>query len=54
MTATETGGKVLENVFENIRKAAETTLKMQQEVFQQWSTLLANNHATINGDRQSS
>jgi hypothetical protein len=36
MTATETGGKVLENVFENIRKAAETTLKMQQEVFQQW------------------
>ena len=36
MTATETGGKVLENVFENIRKAAETTLKMQHEVFQQW------------------
>ena len=36
MTEAETGGKVLENVFQNIRKAAETTLKLQHEVFQQW------------------
>jgi hypothetical protein len=36
---TETGSKVLEDVFQNIRKAAESGLKMQQEIFQQWSHL---------------
>jgi hypothetical protein len=36
-SATETGSRVLEDVFQNIRKAAEANLKMQQEVFQQWS-----------------
>jgi len=38
-SATETGSRVLEDVFQNIRKAAEANLKMQQEVFQQWSQL---------------
>jgi hypothetical protein len=38
-TATETGSKVLEGVFQGVRKAAETNLKMQQEIFQQWSHL---------------
>jgi hypothetical protein len=33
----ETGSRVLEDVFQNMRKAAEANLKMQQEVFQQWS-----------------
>jgi hypothetical protein len=36
---TETGSKVLEGVFQNVRKAAETNLKMQQEIFQQWAHL---------------
>ena len=30
---------VLEEVFQNVRKAAEANLKMQQEVFSQWSSL---------------
>jgi hypothetical protein len=38
-TETESGSKVLEDVFQNIRKAAETNLKMHQELFQQWSHL---------------
>lgn len=38
-TAAETGSKVLEDVFQSIRKAAETNLKMQQEIFQQWTHL---------------
>jgi hypothetical protein len=40
-TATEapSTSKVLEDVFQNIRKAAETNLKMHQEMFQQWSHL---------------
>ena len=36
---TETGSKLLEDVFQNIRKAAETNLKMQQDIFQQWTHL---------------
>src|SRR5262245_66373074 len=38
-TATEPQSKVLEGVFQNVRKAAETNLKMQQEIFQQWAHL---------------
>jgi hypothetical protein len=39
-TATaETGSKVLEDVFQNIRRAAEANLKMHQEIFHQWSHL---------------
>ncbi len=33
----ETGSKVLDDVFHNIRKAAETNVKMQQEIFQHWT-----------------
>lgn len=33
------GSKVMEDVFQNIRKVAETNLKLQQEMFQQWSHL---------------
>ena len=33
------GSAVLEEVFQNVRKAAEANLKMQQEVFSQWSTM---------------
>jgi hypothetical protein len=36
---TETATNVYEQVFDNVRKAAEANLKMQQEVFRQWSTL---------------
>lgn len=39
MSKTENGGQVFENVFQNIRNAAEANLKMQQEAFQQWSSL---------------
>ena len=35
----ETGSRVLEDVFQNVRKAAEANLKLQQEMFQQWSHL---------------
>jgi hypothetical protein len=35
----EPQSKVLEGVFQNVRKAAETNLKMQQEIFQQWTHL---------------
>jgi hypothetical protein len=41
-TETETpeiGSKVLEGIFQNIRKAAETNLKLQQEILQQWTQL---------------
>lgn len=37
--ATETGNKVLEDVFQNVQKAAEANLKMQQEIFRQWTSL---------------
>ena len=33
------GGKVFEDVFQNIRKTAEANLKLQQEAFQQWTNL---------------
>jgi len=36
-TETEAGSKVLDDVFHNIRKAAETNVKMQQEMFQHWT-----------------
>ncbi len=36
-TETESGSKVLDDVFHNIRKAAETNVKMQQEIFQHWT-----------------
>jgi hypothetical protein len=35
----ENGSQVFEDVFQNVRKSAEAGLKMQQEAFQQWSTL---------------
>lgn len=35
----ETSNKVLEDVFQNLRTAAETNLKMQQEVFKQWTSM---------------
>lgn len=38
-TADAPGSAVLEEVFQNIRKAAEANLKMQQEVFSQWTSL---------------
>ena len=36
-TETATGSRVLEDAFQNIRKAAETNLRLQQEIFQQWT-----------------
>jgi len=39
-TDTNTGSKLLDDVFQNVRKAAETGLKMHQEIFQQWSHFL--------------
>lgn len=33
------GGQVFEDVFQNIRKAAEANLKLQQEAFLQWSNM---------------
>ena len=36
---TEAATTVFEDVFENVRKAAEANLKMQQEVLRQWSVL---------------
>lgn len=38
-TAEAPGSAVLEEVFQNVRKAAEANLKMQQEVFSQWSSM---------------
>jgi hypothetical protein len=35
----KTGSPVFEEIFQNIRKAAEANLKMQQEVLSQWSVL---------------
>ena len=39
MSKTETGSQVFEDVFQNIRKAAEANLKLQQEAFQQWTNM---------------
>ena len=39
MSATETSGKMLDQVFHNIRQAAEANLKFQQEAVRQWSSL---------------
>lgn len=38
-TIKATGGAVFEEVFQNIRKAAEANLSMQQEVLSQWSAM---------------
>jgi|GEM_PF-1174766 len=35
----ETGSKLFEEVFQNVRKATEANLKMQREMFGQWSAL---------------
>lgn len=40
MSKTESGSQMFEEVFQNIQKAAETSLKLQQEVFQQWTSML--------------
>ena len=37
--ATQTAANVYDDVFQNVRKAAEANLKMQQEVFKQWGAL---------------
>jgi hypothetical protein len=37
--ATKVESPVLDEVFQNVRKATEATLKMQQEMFSQWSSL---------------
>jgi hypothetical protein len=37
--ATETSKNLYEDVFSNVRKAAEANLKMQQEMFKQWTVL---------------
>jgi exonuclease VII large subunit len=37
--ATTTANNVYDDVFQNLRKAAETNLKMQQEVFKQWGAM---------------
>ena len=39
MSTTEVGGQVFEEVFQNVKKATEANLKLQQEMFRQWSTL---------------
>lgn len=36
---TETTSSVYEQVFENMRKASEANLKMQQDMFSQWTTM---------------
>lgn len=38
-TAEKGSSKILEDVFQNVQKAAEANLKMQQEVFRQWTSL---------------
>jgi hypothetical protein len=38
-TANANGSQVFEDVFQNIRKAAESSLKLQQEAFQQWTSM---------------
>ncbi len=37
--STDTATNVFEEVFENMRKAAEANLRMQQDVFHQWTTM---------------
>lgn len=39
MMATETANNVYEEVFENMKHAAEANLKMQQEMLQQWMVM---------------
>lgn len=39
MAETATESPVLDEVFQNVRKATEASLKMQQEMFSQWSSL---------------
>ncbi len=37
--AIETASNVYDDVFKNIRQAAESNIKMQQEMFRQWGAL---------------
>ena len=37
--ATDTATNVYDDVFKNLRKAAESNLKMQQEMFKQWGVM---------------
>lgn len=39
MSTTMTSSPVFEEVFQNVRKAAEANLKMQQEIYSQWASL---------------
>ena len=39
MSETATKSPVFDEVFQNVRKATEASLKMQQEMFSQWSSL---------------
>lgn len=39
MAKTENTTQVFEDVFQNVRKATEATLKLQQEALQQWTSL---------------
>jgi hypothetical protein len=39
MSKTENGSQLFEEVFQNVRKAAEVGLKLQQDAFQQWTSL---------------
>lgn len=39
MSKTASGSEVFEDVFQNIRKAAEASLKLQQETMQHWTSL---------------
>ena len=40
MSKEENGRQVFEDVFQNMRKAAEANIKLQQEAFQQWTSLM--------------
>ena len=39
MSATEATSKVMDQVFHNVRQAAEANLKLQQEAVRQWTSL---------------
>ena len=40
MSKDDNGSQMFEDVFQNIRKAAEATVKLQQEALQQWTSLV--------------
>ncbi len=39
MSKADNGNQMFEDVFQSVQKAAETGLKLQQEVFQQWASM---------------